>query len=188
MLFKELRVYLLVAVAAFVSWILADWNEEGDVTLKIAENSPDFYSSVYYKKQMDDEGLPKNELLATKMQHFKADGSTHLENPLMTLFNTSGQSPWVIKAETGIMAANGDDLQLNGSTFISRQAAKKTTALSITTSDLRVKLSNNYAETEARSEIESPPNLTSGTGMEVTFVNPIHLKLLAKVKGRYEFN
>ncbi|MDD1620275.1 MAG: LPS export ABC transporter periplasmic protein LptC [Methylococcaceae bacterium] len=185
---QEFRLYLIVAAVALLSWGLVQWNEERDVQIKIAENSPDFFSSGYYKKQMDSEGLPKNELLADKMLHYNADGSTHLEKPIMTLYGANRQSPWVIKAESGIMAADGDNLQLNGKTFINREPSKGVTALTVNTSDLRVKLSSNYAETSAWAEIISPPNKTSGTGMEVTFVSPVHLKLLAKVKGRYELD
>jgi len=183
---QELRLYLIVAAIALLSWGLARWNEERDVTLKIAENSPDFFSTGYYKKQMDSEGLPKNQLLADKMQHFKADGATHLEKPLMTLFNNTGAAPWLIKAENGIMAADGDNLQLMGQTNINREASKSASALTINTSNLHVKLASNYAETPEWAEIISSPNKTSGTGMEVTFVSPIHLKLLSKVQGRYE--
>ncbi len=185
---EEFRLYLIIALVALLSWALVQWHEERKVQTQIAANSPDFFSFGYYKKQMDSEGLPKNELLADKMQHYAADGSTHLERPVMTLYNATGQSPWVITADSGIMAADGDNLQLNGKTYINREPSPSVTALTVNTSDLRVKLSSNYAETAAWAEIISPPNKTSGTGMEVTFVSPIHLKLLSKVVGRYELN
>lgn len=186
---SELKLTLILASLALITWGLARWNEERDVIIKISENSPDYFSSGYYKKEMDTEGLPKNELLAENMQHYKADGSTHLAKPLMTLFNSSGTSaPWRIQSESGLMAADGDNLQLIGQTHISREAFKNTKALTVNTSNMRVKLATNYAETDDWGEITSPPNKTSGTGMEVTFVSPIHLKFLSKVKGRYELN
>ncbi|MGZ4958834.1 MAG: LPS export ABC transporter periplasmic protein LptC [Methylomonas sp.] len=188
MLREDFRLYLVIAAVALLTWGLVQWHEERDVQIKIAENSPDFFSFGYYKKQMDSEGLPKNELLADKMLHYAADGSTHLEKPVMTLYNAAKQSPWVIKADSGVMAADGDNLQLNGKTYINREPSQGVTALTVNTSDLRVKLSSNYAETAAWAEIISPPNKTSGTGMEVTFVSPIHLKLLSKVSGRYELS
>jgi lipopolysaccharide export system protein LptC len=101
------------------------------------------------------------------------------------LFNPDAAT-WLIVSESGVMAADGDNLLLNGATVISREASENASALKITTSDLRVKLSTNYAETAAWADIISPPNQTSGTGMQVTFVSPIHLKLLSNVKGRYE--
>ena len=186
---SDLRIFMILAGIGLITWGLARWNEERDVTIKISENSPDYFSSGYYKKEMDKEGLPKNELLADTMQHYKTDGSTHLTKPLMTLFNsTETAAPWRIQAENGIMAADGDNLQLIGHTTISREAFKKTKALTVNTSNLRVKLTTNYAETDDWGEIISPPNKTSGTGMELTFVSPIHLKFLSKVKGRYELN
>ncbi len=179
------QLYIYVVLAALITWWMQQLYEQRQTEIKIAGNSPDFFSSGYYKKEMDLQGLPKSVLVADKMQHYKSDGSTHLEKPMITLYNPDAE-PWVIQAEKGIMAADGDHLQLNGHTVINREASKHASALKVTTSDLRVTLSKNYAETNAWAELVSPPNITSGTGMEVTFVSPIHLKLLSKVKGRYE--
>lgn len=181
------QLYVYVFVAGLLSWGLVQMNERHDVAVKIAENSPDFISRGYYKKQMDVDGLAKSELVAARMLHFKADGSTHFETPVMTLINPA-QAPWVIKAEQGIMQQDGDNLRLLGNSLISREAMPGKRALTIKTADLQVKLSTHFAQTDAWTEITSTPHKTSGTGMEVTFVSPIHLKLLSKVKGRYEIN
>ena len=181
------QLYVYIALVALSTWWLQQLNEQREAEKKVAENSPDFFSTGYYKQEMDVEGLPKSELSADKMQHYKFDGSTHLDKPVMTLYNPNAE-PWVIRSESGIMAADGDHLQLIGHTVINREASDRNSALKVTTSDLKVTLSTNYAETKAWAEIISPPNQTSGTGMEVTFVSPIHLKLLSKVKGRYEIN
>ncbi|MCQ8104931.1 LPS export ABC transporter periplasmic protein LptC [Methylomonas sp. SURF-2] len=179
------QLFIYVAGAALLTWWLQQLYEQRAIEIKVAENSPDFFSSGYYKKEMDLDGLPKSELTAEKLRHFKADGSTHLERPMMVLHSPNA-APWVIRSDSGIMAADGDNLRLNGKALIERQASKGSSAMKISTSDLRVKLSTHYAETAAWADIVSPPNQTSGTGMEVTFVSPIHLKLLSKVKGRYE--
>jgi lipopolysaccharide export system protein LptC len=180
------QAYVYVGIIGLLSWWLVQiYEQQRDAEIKIAENSPDFFSTAYYKKEMNVQGLPKNELTADKMQHYKADGATYLDKPVMTLYNDDS-APWTIKADRGTMAADGDNLKLDGTAVINREASKSNSALRVNTSDLRVKLSTHYAETSAWAEIISPPNKTSGTGMEVTFVSPIHLKLLSKVKGRYE--
>lgn len=179
------QLYVYVTAAALFSWWLQQLYEQRAVELDVAANSPDFFSTGYYKREMDLQGVPKSELIAEKMLHYKADGSTHLEKPVMTLYNPNA-APWVIQSDSGIMAADGDNLQLNGKALINREASKGSSALKINTSDLRVKLSSHYAETSAWAEIISPPNRSEGIGMEVTFVSPIQLKLLSKVKGRYE--
>ncbi|MGR8929735.1 MAG: LPS export ABC transporter periplasmic protein LptC [Gammaproteobacteria bacterium] len=179
------QLYFYVALVALLTWWLQQIYVQQQMEMRIAENSPDFFSTGYYKKAMDSDGVPTSELTADEMQHFKKDGSTHLKDPLMILYNRES-NPWEIKADSGIMAADGDHLQLNGHTVINREASKDASALKVTTSNLRVTLSTNFAKTSDWAEIISPPNKTSGTGMEVTFVSPIHLKLLSKVKGRYE--
>ena len=177
--------FVYIFAVALLTWWLQQVYEQRDIAIKVTENSPDFFSSGYYKKETGLDGLPKSELTADKMQHYKQDGSTHLEQPVMNLFNPNA-APWVIRSESGVMAADGDNLQLNGKALINRDAYKRSAALKINTSNLRVKLSTSYAETADWAELISPPNQTSGTGMEVTFASPIHLKLLSKVKGRYE--
>lgn len=179
------QLYFYVTVVALLSWWLQQLYQQREAEIKVAEHSPDFFSSGYYKKEMDLNGVAKSELLADKMEHYKTDGSTHLQRPVMTLYNPD-TAPWNIQSDSGIMAADGDNLLLNGKAVISREASEGSSALKVTTSDLRVKLSTHYAETSAWADLVSPPNQTSGTGMEVTFAKPIHLKLLSKVKGRYE--
>ena len=51
---------------------------------------------------------------------------------------------------------------------------------------LKVKPDISYAETNQWAELISPPNKTTGTGMKMTYIEPIHLQLLANVKGNYE--
>ena len=177
--------YIYIALVALLTWWLQQIYEQQQMDMKTAANSPDFFSLGYYKKEMDLDGQPKSELVADKMQHYKTDGNTHLERPVMTLYNANA-APWVIQSDSAIMAGDGDHLQMNGHAVINREASEGGSALKVTTSDLQVTLSKNFAETSAWADIVSPPNQTSGTGMEVTFVSPIHLKLLSSVKGRYE--
>ena len=94
--------------------------------------------------------------------------------------------PWVIKSETGILSGDGKDLLLNGKVTIDRAKAEGVSQLTINTSMLKVKPETSYAETNEWAELISPPNKTTGTGMKLTFAQPIHLQLLANVKGKYE--
>ncbi|WP_305909078.1 LPS export ABC transporter periplasmic protein LptC [Methylomarinum sp. Ch1-1] len=188
MILQRYRLYIFLLILALVSWWWVDLSEKDDVGVTVAmKNSPDYFSNGYRKTEMSDAGIPHSDLLADGMIHYSGDGATHLQNPVMTLYNNS-VSPWVIRSESGILSRNGEDLLLNGKVHINRESGEGVKPLTINTSELRVKLPDNYAETDEWAEIISPPNRTTGVGMEVTFVEPIHLKLLAKVKGRYEVN
>lgn len=183
------RFYLLLIVIAVLSWWILSYSErERDVKATVVmENAADFFSTDYSKTEMDELGFPKSDLVAETMMHMSADGSIHLQKPFMTLYNDD-KPPWLMRSESAIMAKNGEDLQMNGKVRIEREKSGKTSELIINTSALRVRLPDNYAETDEWAEIISPPNRTVGVGMQATYVEPIHLKLLADVKGRYELN
>ena len=188
MISSQYRVYLVLSVLVLSSWFLADLFEEDEFKkIKAVGHSPDYFSTGYHKLEMNEDGVAKNELFADKMFHYADDGTTHLESPVMTLYN-SDKPPWVIKSETGILEADGDHLLLAGKVFISRDGINSDRPFKINTSNLYVQLSINYAETVEWGEIIDGQNRTEGVGMETTFVDPVRLKFLSKVKGRYEFN
>lgn len=182
------RVYFVLILLVLSSWWLADLFEEKVVkVVNVPDHSPDFYSVNYFKKEMTSEGMVANELKADKMTHYSDDGTTHLKSPVMTLFN-SDKPPWVIESETGILEADKDNLFLGGDVFISREGRGKLKPFNLNTTELKVKLSTSYAETSEWAEIVDVPNRTEGVGMEMTFVEPIRVKFLSRVKGRYVFN
>jgi lipopolysaccharide export system protein LptC len=183
---RENKVYLYLAVIALISWWLVkltgvDEIYHGQVPL----HSPDFFSKGYTKWEMNELGTLKNKLLANEMIHYSDDGTTHMVNPVM-IFHSEKAPPWIIKSESGILSGDGKDLLLNGKVAIDRAKATGVTQLTINTSELKVKPETSYAETNEWAELISPPNKTTGTGMKLIFVEPVHLQLLANVKGKYE--
>ncbi len=184
----QYRVYFALFFLAIGSWYLADLFEPKEIgKVKVADHTPDYFSVGYHKKEMDEGGQLKNELIADKMIHYGDDETTHLENPVMTLYNP-GIPPWLMKSETAILEADGDHLQLMGKVFISRAGTESLRAFKLNTSALNVRLSTSYAETAEWAEIIDAQNTTEGVGLEITFREPVKFKFLSKVKGRYVFN
>ncbi len=186
--FDQYRVYLVLVFLLLGSWFLADvFDQKQGKEFVAADHSPDYFSVGYYKKEMSLQGIAKNELIADKLIHYIDDGTTHLEKPVMTLYN-SDQPPWIIKSNSGILGADRENLLLSGKVFISRSGTKKKKPFDINTSELRVKLSISYAETDQWAELIEGSNRTEGVGMNAIFVEPVQIKFVSKVKGRYEFN
>ncbi|MFW5443313.1 MAG: LPS export ABC transporter periplasmic protein LptC [Methylococcaceae bacterium] len=185
MTLSQNRVYFVLAVLALFSWLFADVIEEKKIKQFVSpEHSMDFFSSGYYKKEMTVDGVVDRELIADKMVHYSDDGTTHMENPFMTLHNPNAP-PWHIKSEAGVLDADGDSLLLQGQVYISRAGTKKRVPITLNTTNLKVKLSVNYAETVQWAELSDGSSKTQGVGLEMTFSEPIKLKFLSKVKGRY---
>jgi len=186
--FDQYRVQLVLFFLLLGSWFLADiFDQKQGKEFVAANHSPDYFSVGYYKKEMSLRGFTKSELTADNLIHYIDDGTTHLENPVMTLYNPD-KPPWNIKSSSGVLAADGDHLLLSGKVFINREGTKKQAPFDINTSELRVKLSINYAETDQWAELIEGTNRTEGIGMNAIFVEPVQIKFLSKVKGRYEFN
>lgn len=185
---NQYRVYLVLFLLAISSWFLADlFDKEVVEKIEVVDHSPEYFSIGYYKKEMNEQGLLANELKADKMVHYADDGTTHLDNPVMAI-HSEDTPPWVIKAESGVLEADRDHLLLSGNVFISRDGNKKLKPFNINTSDLYVQLSISFAKTKQWAEILDNSNRTQGVGMEATFANPLKVKFLSRVKGRYELN
>lgn len=186
MMLRDYQAYLwLILLAVLSAWLvsLADFEEAAQ--LAATAHRTDYFSSAYRKMEMDAQGKPKSHLHAAKMMHYSDDNITELDAPVMVFFNEN-QPPWEVRSETAQLSADGKDLYMHGKVVVERAAAPGVRMLKVHSSNLRVKPEISYAETDAWAELISPPHITSGTGMKVTFSKPIHLQLLSKVKGRYE--
>ncbi len=184
--FSEKFIYVFLVALALLSWWLAEYSGLVEPNkIAASSNSPDYFSKGYTKWEMDETGKPKSKLVADEMTHYVDYWATHMTKPVMHFFNEKSP-PWIIEAATGILSNDGKKLQLNGKVTVNRAQAEGIRQLIINTSNVMVDPETSYAETKAWAELISPPNITTGTGMKLTFKEPIHLELLSKVKGKYE--
>lgn len=186
---NQVKLYLTLVLLSVASWLLSYLFEEKIVDESVTiYRSPSYFSLGYHKNEMDDKGLLKSELVAEKMYHYSDDGTTHLDKPMMTLINANTKiPPWVIVSDKGVLQADNDHLWLEGNVVISRKAHWKREAFKITTSDLNVILSVSSAATAKWAELMDGSNRTRGIGLEATYIDPVKIKFLSAVKGKYEF-
>jgi lipopolysaccharide export system protein LptC len=182
----NLKNYLYLAVLALLSWWLVKLTGLDEINrYQAPPHSADYFSKGYSKWEMDQYGRLKSQLQADQMIHYSDDGTTIMTKPLMYSYNEKSP-PWVINSETGILSADDKNILLNGKVTIDRAKGPNVSALTINTSNLKVKPETHYAETDAWAELISPPNKTTGTGMKMVYAQPVHLELLSHVKGKYE--
>jgi lipopolysaccharide export system protein LptC len=190
---RDLKVYALLVLCAVVSWGLVELfrfeYQTDDGSRNAPKHSADYFSKGYLRKDLNEQGQLKSELSAQTILHYSDDGTTHIDKPMLTLYNTdSAIPPWVIKSENGILSADGENLLLQGKVFIDRAKAAGVRQMNIRTTHLRVQPKISYAESDEWTELISPPHRTVGKGIQITFKKPIHIKLLSRVKSRYVFN
>jgi lipopolysaccharide export system protein LptC len=188
MIIRDNKFYIYTATIALLSWLLLRVTGMIDTQFnQVPVHSPDYFSKGYLKLEMSELGVPKKKVIADEMIHYSDDKTTHMVNPVMTFFNANVKTPpWVVKSEAGILSTDGKDLLLNGQVVIDRIKAEAISPLRINTRNLKVKPETSYAETVEWAELISGLNITTGIGMNLTFIDPIHIQLLANVKGNYE--
>lgn len=190
---RDLKIYMLILMLAAMSWGLVEivrfeyqTEEESPEAVK---HSADYFSKGYLRKDLNEQGRLKSELSAQSILHYSDDGITHIDKPMLTLYNTDpALPPWVVKSETGILSADGENLLLQGKVFIDRAKAYGIRQMNIRTSNLRVQPKISYAESDEWVELISPPHRTVAKGIQITFKKPIYIKLLSNVKSRYVLN
>lgn len=193
LLLRDLRIYALVLVLAAMSWGLVEIfrleYQPDEESLEAVKHSVDYFSTGYRRKDLNEQGQLKSELSAQGILHYSDDGVTHIEKPVLTLYNADpAVPPWVVKSEAGVLSADGENLLLSGKVFIDRAQAEGTRQLNIKTSNLLVQPKTSYAQSDDWVEILSPPHRIEGKGIQITFKKPINLKLLSQVKSRYVLN
>lgn len=184
---SNLQLYIYGVLLALVSWWLVQLTGGDEKAEKIdkTQHAVDYFSTGYVKWEMDSSGRLKSKLVADSLTHYNDDGTTHLQQPVMTIMNPEAP-PWVIRSETGIVSSDRQHIQLNGKAFVERDAAPGFKAMRINSSNLRVQPEINYAETDEWAELLSPPNRTEGIGMKLYYSTPVRIELFSKVRGRYE--
>lgn len=181
---RQITGYLLLLLFAVFSWWLVQRSRPEEQRKAVPAHSADYFSTGYRKIEMNLQGKPENKLVAEKMIHYGDDNTTDLVKPVMTFYKMAAPA-WVIRSDTGLRSADGSMLYLNGKVFFERFTATGAQDLRVNTSNVRVKPREKYAETDEWGEIITSSDWVSGTGMQIFFADPVHLRLLSNVRSIY---
>ncbi|MEY4767649.1 MAG: export transporter periplasmic protein LptC [Pseudomonadota bacterium] len=186
----DFRLYISLLICAGLSaWLAEKFRTDYERSQRqsyAVKHSADYFSLGYLRKDLNKLGQLKSTLAADKMVHYSDDGITHIDKPILTLYNSQSQiPPWTIRSISGILSADGQHLWLKGRVWIDRPAGLHNRAIHILTADLQVQPKISYAETSAWSKLSSPPHYTEGQGLEITFKKPLFIKFLSNVKSYY---
>ncbi|MCW8904003.1 LPS export ABC transporter periplasmic protein LptC [Sedimenticola sp.] len=177
---------ILLLLVAGTFW-LSRQNITEDPGYTAREHRADYYLEGVDSTLMNLSGKPGKRLVAERMTHFMDDDSTELKLPRLTLYDLD-RPPWRVNSETGWLSGDGEVLLLQGAVKIDRSAAPGVRPMRIRTRDLRVQPGDNYVETDAEVNIRSNKDHIDAKGMQIWLQQPIRIKLLANVRGRYEVN
>lgn len=183
---------VLLLLLVLTSWIHNSLQDEGGAIETRDRGEPDSMMWDFKRIDMDEKGLPKARLTADLMKHYPHDDSVELEHPAMEIYNEDKVLPWQITAERGWLSGDGEKLLLYGKVYIWRDQAQQDQhsvqtrkEIELITTDLRILLKEEYAETDNFVMIISPAAKVTAVGLQAN-LKKRNLKLLSKVRGRYE--
>jgi len=177
--------FLALTISAVVSWNILDISTSKRDKKAPSSRQIDFYAKNINTLQTNAQGQPQNRLIAKVATHFEKDDHTELEQPIATLYDTNSP-PWVIKAERGLVTAEGKRITLQRNVSIYREPTKTAPEILITTESLLIKPDKNYAETSDPIRFRSGDNVINSIGMNGYIGRPMKIELLSNVRGEYE--
>jgi lipopolysaccharide export system protein LptC len=117
---------------------------------------------------MDDDGTPKHRLYAVYMAHYPDDDTTELLKPQLEIFRDN-REPVYIQAETGWVTSGDEVIFLLGDVRMWERDSDGNYKMEVDTSDVRILINDEYAETDRYATITTNSSIITGTGMRAYF-------------------
>ena len=161
-------ILILALVALFSGWLLNQLIITDPIRVSSLDTEPDYYMEDFTTITIGDNGLPLNTLSAIYMEHIPADDSLKMQKPKLEIFRTDND-PLYITAENGLATDNYEVILLQGKVRMWEENDAGETILNIETSDVRVLVFEEYAETDQNATIVGKRTTITGKGVRANF-------------------
>lgn len=159
---------VLAVTAAASSWLLNQLVQEESEIEAGVHHDPDYYMEDFTTHSMRNNGTLKNKVQAVYMAHYPDNDTTELYSPEMEIFRVDNV-PLFIKAEKGWVTAENEIILLEGKVRMWEIDENGIIDMRVETSDVKVLLMEEYAETDQYATIISKGSTITGTGMRAHF-------------------
>lgn len=174
------KIVIVLSLLAVGSTLLLNHLSEDTSTETVAlRHDPDNYMHDLVTLTMNHDGSPKNKLYADYMAHYPDDNTTELINPKLEIFRLD-KPPTVITAEKGWVTEDNEVILLSGNARLVQLDAAGNRELEIISSDVRVLMDQEYAETDRPATIFGKKTTIQATGMNA-YLGENRLELLNNV-------
>ncbi len=172
-------VIVLSLLAIGSTWLLNRLSETGSTEISVLRHDPDNYMHDLTTLTMNQDGSVKNKLYADYMAHYPDDNTIELINPRLDIFRPD-KPPTIITAEKGWVTEDNEVILLSGKARLIQLDAEGVRELEIITSDVRILMDQEYAETDKPATIFIKTTTLKATGMKA-YLGENRLELLNNV-------
>ena len=183
----------LVAIALVICFFAFSLRQKADVTGYDYDLSgfPQIYMKEVNTREFDAQGKLHYQLSTPQVTHYQVspDGPsdadyTLIDQPDMAFYDAESKAPWLVTAATGRSEANGQLIRLLDNVLIQQQTPSQG-LIQITTSELHVRTSEQFAETDKAVKMRSAKGQIDAIGMDADLAQS-RLQLKSQVKAVYD--
>lgn len=156
-----------------------------------AGSFPQFYMKQVETREFDAKGNLHYQLATPLVTHYQINPEapsdadyTLITKPDMAFYDADANAPWLITAETGRSDTNGKVFRLIDNVLIKQQTPTQG-LIQITTSELQVRASEQFAETDKAVKMRSAKGQIDAVGMDADLAQS-RLQLKSQVKASYD--
>lgn len=184
-MFQRSQIILILCVLATGSYFLLSRISDNSADDRQGKNHiPDYYMENFSSTTMDLEGKPKNTLSADYMAHFPDDDTTELTKPVLEIYKVD-KPPMVIRSERGLVSDNNEVVLLMGKVDLWQDNYEGQRELEVNTTEVRVLLKEDYAETSEHATIKGIRTIINSVGVKAYFATD-RIELMSQVHGKIE--
>jgi lipopolysaccharide export system protein LptC len=181
---KTWRGILLLALLALLSWQLARRPAE---TTESPLDKPDIRLNYalydFSGRLLDHQGKVRLRIASPELRNDAATGIGTVDSPEIHIQQEDDR--WYITAETAVISANREIVNLHGSVNLSRHDELTDQTLEITTTDVVLHVTPRTAMTDAAVSMRQQGDRLDAVGMRLDMVNE-NYELLNEVTAHYE--
>ena len=183
----------LVAVALVIFFFAFSLRQKNEIVGY--DYDPGGFPQIYMKdvetREFDAEGRLHYQLTTPQITHFQMNPDapsdsdyTLIDHPNMALHDVESKAPWLVTAAIGRSEGNGQLIRLLENVLIQQQTPSQG-LIQITTSELRVRPREQFAETDKAVKMRSAKGQIDAKGMDADLAQS-RLQLKSQVKAVYD--
>ena len=170
---------MLLLLAAGSAWLLHIMTSGTSLATREPLHQPDYYMDNFRTFNMEQDGTLKNRLQAEYMAHYPDDDTIELVRPVLEIPRANSPSINII-ADKGWVTPDNEVILLTGNVNLWQNDAAGNKRLEINTSDVRILIKQEYAETDKPSTIIGKDTTVTATGVKA-YLKENRLQLLNNV-------
>lgn len=174
--------FVLMGVSSAIIYWLGD--DSPLSRTELAAHDPDFYMEDFTTLTMNQDGTPKNRLKALYMAHYPLEDTSELIKPTLEIFRET-TPPVIVTSDKAWVTSDNQVILMRGNVNLLKFDQEGNQTLKVITTDVRVLVDEEYAETDQHATLIGTSSVTNAEGLRA-YLQDDRLELLNNVQTQID--